>query len=127
MAKATLLVLGLLLLTRAALAQDVLSAPGAVLRALDKITGDRADIEIRAGQTLQIGRLQVKLEDCRYKSEGEAQVAFALLVINEPDRAEPQVFSGWMSSDSPALNPLDHPRYDLWLVRCSAEQTSTAP
>jgi hypothetical protein len=121
MVRPALFAVGLLLSTNAAAAQDVLSAPGAVLRALDKITGDHADIEIRAGQTLQIGRLQVKLDDCRYTTEGEAQVAFALLDIMEPDRTEPRVFSGWMSSDSPALNPLDHPRYDVWLIRCSTE------
>jgi hypothetical protein len=121
MVRAALFSVGLLMIGASAFAQDVLSAPGATIRALDKITGDRVDIDIRAGQTLQIGRLQVKLEDCRYQTEGEAQVAFAFLVIVEPDRPEPQVFAGWMSSDSPALNPLDHPRYDLWLMRCSAE------
>ena len=27
-------------------------------------------------------------------------------------------FAGWMIADSPALNALDHPRYDVWVLRC---------
>jgi len=28
------------------------------------------------------------------------------------------VFKGWMIASSPALNALDHPRYDVWVLRC---------
>ncbi len=28
------------------------------------------------------------------------------------------VFSGWMVSSSPPLNPLEHPVYDVWVVSC---------
>jgi hypothetical protein len=31
------------------------------------------------------------------------------------------VFSGWMIASSPALNAMDHPRYDVWLLRCQTE------
>ncbi len=34
--------------------------------------------------------------------------------IFEPNR----VFSGWMVSSSPPLNPLEHPVYDVWVSGC---------
>lgn len=27
-------------------------------------------------------------------------------------------FDGWMTASSPALSALDHPRYDVWPLRC---------
>ena len=34
------------------------------------------------------------------------------------DGADQPVFSGWMIASSPALNALDHARYDVWVMRC---------
>ena len=31
------------------------------------------------------------------------------------------IFSGWMFASSPALNPLDHPVYDVWVIDCKTE------
>ena len=30
------------------------------------------------------------------------------------------VFSGWMFGSNPALNPLEHPVYDVWVIDCRA-------
>ena len=35
--------------------------------------------------------------------------------------AQHQVFSGWMFSSSPALAALDHPVFDIWVIRCVDE------
>lgn len=32
----------------------------------------------------------------------------------DPDR----IFAGWMFASSPALNPLEHPVYDVWVIDC---------
>ncbi len=32
----------------------------------------------------------------------------------DPDR----IFAGWMFASSPALNPLEHPIYDVWVIDC---------
>ncbi|MGB1970407.1 MAG: DUF2155 domain-containing protein, partial [Paracoccaceae bacterium] len=34
-------------------------------------------------------------------------------------------FMGWMVASSPALNPLDHRRYDVWVLRCAMSEAST--
>lgn len=28
------------------------------------------------------------------------------------------IFKGWMLSSSPALNAIEHPVYDVWLLKC---------
>ena len=32
----------------------------------------------------------------------------------------PVVFSGWMYASSPGLSALEHPVYDIWVIRCTA-------
>lgn len=95
-------------------------APGAVVRWLDKVTGQTGDWELRRGQAGQQGRITVGLDDCRYPGEGLPTEAFAHLTVSDVSVSSP-VFEGWMSAESPALSALDHPRYDVWVLRCLTE------
>jgi hypothetical protein len=101
-------------------AQEVTSAPGGVLRWLDKVSGDTADLDLSRGQSVQRGHLTVQLDDCRYPTADPASNAYAHLTIID-ERASQPVFSGWMVASSPALSALDHPRYDVWVLRCDTE------
>ena len=94
------------------------SAPGAVLRGLDKISGEVNDMTLAAGETVRFGRLEVELGECRSPTDNPSGDAYAYLVIRQEDIEGP-VFDGWMIASSPALNALDHPRYDVWVLRCS--------
>ncbi|MFV2002005.1 MAG: DUF2155 domain-containing protein [Paracoccaceae bacterium] len=105
------------IITQAPIRLATTSPDGAVLRALDKISGEVVDFDLSPDQTKQLGRIQVSLGECRYPSENPASDAAALLIIrNVGDGLE--VFTGWMLASSPALNGLDHPRYDVWVLRC---------
>lgn len=97
--------------------QQVTSAPVAVIRALDKITGETTDMEIARGERKRYGRLSIVLGDCRYPTESPASEAFAWLEIRDDTMTSP-AFSGWMLASSPALHAMDHPRYDIWVLRC---------
>ena len=44
--------------------------------------------------------------------------AFAHLTISQ-DKSDNDLFRGWMIASSPAINPLEHARYDLWVLRCA--------
>ena len=33
------------------------------------------------------------------------------------------IFEGWMIAASPALNALDHARYDVWVLRCTTSSS----
>lgn len=103
----------------AALAQEPTdTAPGAILRALDKVTGQTVDLELNAGQTVQYGRLSVRLHECRYPTGNRAGDAFAGVDIRETGHERP-VFQGWMIASAPALSAMDHAQYDIWVMRCT--------
>lgn len=105
-------------LASAAAAQQVTSAPGGVLRALDKTSGDTTEIELRAGQMTTLGNLEIVLSECRYPVGNPSGDAFAALEVSERGRAG-TVFSGWMIASAPALSAMEHRRYDIWVMRCT--------
>lgn len=90
---------------------------GAVLRALDKVDGRTMDAEIATGGRAPMFGLVVEMAECRYPADNPTGDAYAYLVIRAAG-SEEAVFAGWMIASSPALNALDHPRYDVWLLRC---------
>lgn len=93
---------------------------GAVLRGLDKVDGQVTDMTLSNGMVAEIGRLSVELKECRYPVDDSISDAYALMTIR--DIASSKVlFSGWMLASSPALNALEHPRYDVWVLRCKTE------
>ncbi|WP_371039168.1 DUF2155 domain-containing protein [Rhodosalinus sp. FB01] len=91
---------------------------GAVLRGLDKISGTVEDVTLVNGARVTLGRLEISLRECRYPEGDPSGDAWAYVVIREDGKAEP-VFAGWMTAASPALNALDHARYDVWVLRCT--------
>jgi hypothetical protein len=91
---------------------------GAVLRVLDKINGEVMDLDLINGTGGLAWRIQVDLGECRYPRGNPAGDAFAFVTLREANAAEP-LFRGWMIASAPALNALDHPRYDVWVIRCT--------
>lgn len=112
------LALALICAAGVASAQEVVSnGTGAVLRGLDKLNGTVADIELAPNQSETLGRIEITLNDCRYPEGNPAGDAYAFVTVREMGRADP-VFRGWMIASAPALNAMDHPRYDVWVMRC---------
>lgn len=93
-------------------------APKAVVRALDKLTGQVEDLELTQGRTVRFGNIDVALGDCRYPVDNPTSDAYAYLVVQEAVSDTPS-FQGWMIASSPALNAMDHARYDIWVLRCA--------
>lgn len=98
-------------------AQEFTDSTGGILRWLDKLTGATGDIELLRGQSAIAGRLTIQLDSCRYPTGNPASDATAHLTIIDPELPD-TAFSGWMLASSPALSALDHPRYDVWVLRC---------
>lgn len=111
------LAVALALLAGPVAAQSVADAEGAKLRFLDKLTGTVTDLVLQNGESQQEGRLTITLDGCRYNPENPGAEAFAHLTVLDANVTEP-VFDGWMVASSPALSALDHPRYDVWVLRC---------
>ncbi len=95
------------------------TSPGALLRGLDKLTGETTDLDMWNGDSTGFGKLQVTLAECRFPEGNPAGDAYAHVVIRREAQDEP-LFDGWMIASSPALNALDHPRYDVWVLRCKS-------
>ena len=95
----------------------IAQAPGGVVRWLDKVSGELADIDLAAGQSVVKGRLTIQLDECRYPAADPASNAYAHLTVID-SLSDTPVFSGWMIASSPALSAMDHPRYDVWILRC---------
>ena len=109
--------LALCLVASPVLSEETTDASGALLRGLDKVTGVATDLELATGSSLTFGRLVIDLGNCRYPAADPSSNAYAHLTIHDLVVSAP-VFDGWMVAASPALNALDHPRYDVWLLRC---------
>ncbi|KAA9005641.1 DUF2155 domain-containing protein [Histidinibacterium aquaticum] len=107
-----------LTLAAPAAAQEAVTAQGAVLRVLDKQTGAVDDLTVPNGTAVEVGLLSIGLGECRYPAGNPSGDAFAQLTIHYRDDAEP-VFRGWMIASSPALSAMEHPRYDVWPLRCT--------
>lgn len=105
------------LMATTAVAEPTSNGNGAVLRALDKTSGTTLDISISSGQSARIGRLQIVLNECRYPEGNPAGDAYAAMEVSETGRSG-TIFTGWMIASAPALNAMEHARYDIWVMRC---------
>jgi hypothetical protein len=100
-----------------AVMQEVAGAAAGELRVLDKLTGQVTNLTLEQGETAILGFLSVTLNECRYPIENPSGDAFTQLFVDDT-KENTRLFSGWMLASAPALNAMDHPRYDVWALRC---------
>ena len=100
----------------------------AVLRALDKISGRTTDINAPAGVPVRYGSLIITAQYCYTVPPEEPPETTAVVQIDENKPGEPsrRLFSGWMFASSPALNGLEHPTYDVWVITCKTDEPAKA-
>jgi hypothetical protein len=124
--KLGLVVLALMLAPNAALAETIAN-PIAAFSGLDKITGRITNFDVYIGETVQFGALQITPRACYSRPPTETQRTSVFIEVDQVSlKGQVQrIFTGWMFADSPALNAIDHPVYDIWLVDC--KQSSDTP
>lgn len=101
--------------------------PVAEFAGIDKITGRITKFDVYLNETVQYGALQVTPKVCYSRDDTEVQKIDGFVEVDEItlDRKIRRIFSGWMFADSPGLNAVEHPIYDVWLTGC--KQTSDVP
>ena len=101
----------------------------AELMALDKRTGKSQAFAIKPGQTLAFGSLLIRMRACETTPEWEQKQTAAFLQIDEVASAtsRKRIYSGWMFAESSSLNPLQNPRYDVWVKSCTMSFPATGP
>jgi len=103
------------------------SQPGtvAILRGLDKVTARTRDFEAPIGEDVEFGALGITVQYCRKRPPEEPPEVFAFVQIDDRrtdgfgvETEGERIFSGWMFASNPALNALEHPVYDVWVIDC---------
>ena len=106
-----------------------LENPVAVFSGIDKITGRITTFDVYIGETVQFGALQVTPRVCYSRDDTEAPKTDTFVEVDEItlDRKIRRIFTGWMFADSPGLNAVEHPVYDVWLTNCKAKSDLPPP
>ena len=93
------------------------------LHGLDKVTSRVEIIEIKVGEMVEFGSLQIEIFLCKKRPPEEVPEDFVLLRIYDEIRPEniETVFQGWMISSSPTVAPFEHPTYDVWVKDCKID------
>ncbi|GGD65387.1 hypothetical protein GCM10011411_27150 [Aurantiacibacter arachoides] len=85
------------------------------------------EFEMRPGESVRSGDVIIRLASCERPAPWEDSVltgAFVQVFVNQRADVDSQrqwnrVFSGWMFKESPSLNVVEHPVYDVWLKDCA--------
>ena len=125
--RAVALLVAALSLATPALAETIAN-PIASFSGLDKITGRITNFDVYIDETVQFGALQLTPRACYTRPPTETQRTSVFLEVDQVSLkgGTQRIFTGWMFADSPALNAIDHPVYDIWLVDCK-QQSDTPP
>ena len=97
----------------------------AVLQGLDKTTARVSTFELNINERGTFGTLIIKVRACRKRPPTEPPESAAYVeVLDKKIGEEPtDLFAGWMFASSPTLNSLEHPVYDVWVLKCSGSKT----
>ncbi len=96
---------------------------------LDKITGRIITFDVYIDETVQFGALQVTPRVCYSRPASETPRTSSFVEVDEItlDRKIRRIFTGWMFADSPGLNAVEHPVYDVWLKSCKEKSEVPPP
>lgn len=100
----------------------------AVFSALDKVTARTSKFEVPLNSTVQFGALKVTPRVCYSRPPEEQPKTTSFVEVEEVqlDGEEKRIFSGWMFAESPGLNAVEHPVFDVWLAECQKPRSSFA-
>ena len=94
----------------------------AVIGLLNKRNGIVRNLRMRPGQTARGKDVIIRLRACETTAPWEAEKltgAFLQLDVQGTDDQFRRVFSGWVYKESPSLNVVQHPVYDVWPKSCA--------
>lgn len=95
----------------------------AVIGLLNKRNNVSEDISLKPGESREIGPVIIRLSACERTAPWEMpQETGAFVQVDIRERGQQQhrrVFSGWLFRESPSLNVVEHPIYDVWVKDCT--------
>lgn len=102
----------------------------AVLGVLNKRNGIARDVSLHPGQAVRVGDLIVRLRACDTTADWEAEQLTGAFVQADKlgtDGGWKRIFSGWLYKESPSLNVVEDPLYDVWPKSCTMRHPDIGP
>ena len=91
------------------------------IKVLDKVSSKTNLLKLKIGEDLNFQNLLIKSLKCKNSEFDDSPEITAYIQVKDlTNKANNEVFvfNGWTFSSSPAINPFDHPVYDIWLTKC---------
>lgn len=99
----------------------------ATIGLLNKRNNLEQDLVMKPGESRRVGNVVVKLATCErtlpWENPPETGAFVQVFVEERADTSKPlawhKIFSGWLFRNSPSLNVVEHPVYDVWVKDCA--------
>ena len=99
----------------------------ATIGLLNKRNNLSQDLKMKSGEARRVGNVVIRLATCERSLPWESPPetgAFVQVFVEERARSDDplawrQGFSGWLFKNSPSLNLVEHPVYDVWIKDCA--------
>tara|TARA_B110001450_G_scaffold222672_1_gene219345 strand:- start:87 stop:494 length:408 start_codon:yes stop_codon:yes gene_type:complete len=91
------------------------------IKILDKVSSKTNLLKLKTGEEVKFQNLLIKSLKCKnseFDDNPEITAYIQVKDLTNQNNNEVFVFNGWTFSSSPAINPFDHPVYDIWLTKC---------
>ena len=91
------------------------------IKILDKVSSKTNLLRLTIGKEKKFQNLLIKSLKCKNSEFDDNPEITAYIQVQDlanKDNNEVFIFNGWTFSSSPAINPFDHPVYDIWLIKC---------
>ena len=91
------------------------------IKVLDKVSSKTNLLKLKIGEEKKFQNILIKSLKCKNSEFDDNPEVTAYIQVKDlanKDNNEVFIFNGWTFSSSPAVNPFDHPVYDVWLTKC---------
>ncbi|WP_341713852.1 DUF2155 domain-containing protein [Erythrobacter sp.] len=96
----------------------------AMIGLLNKRNNVSQDLEMKPGEQRRVGDVIVRVQACERTAPWEMPKetgAFVQVLVKRRGSSDQfdRIFSGWLFKNSPSLNVVEHPIYDVWVKDCT--------
>jgi hypothetical protein len=103
------------------ISQEISSKQFIEIKILDKVSSKTNLLKLKIGEEKKFQNLLIKSLKCKNSEFDDTPEITAYIQVQDlmnKDNNEVFIFNGWTFLSSPAINPFDHPVYDILLTKC---------
>lgn len=95
------------------------------IKVIDRTLGKLYLIEVGVGSSRVVNELTIKLSRCWNPREKRLvpESRSYLDIFEKKGDKQTRIFSGWMISNHPSVSFLEHPKYDISLLKCGVHSS----